>query len=161
MISGIIAGFFLPVCDCASIPVFKSLIKKGIPLPAASCFMTASPVINPVVILSTYYAYNGNIRAVLYRCGTGILCSFLIGLTFIIKSPKDFLRNDINTGNYNQQSGTDESVGCTGKCSTECYRNIIFILIRFLAKLSKNSPTSSGSEMNCVSEYKYSKESCK
>lgn len=100
MISGIIAGFFLPVCDCASIPVFKSLIKKGIPLPAAICFMTASPVINPVVILSTYYAYNGNIRAVLYRCGTGILCSFLIGLTFIIKSPKDFLRNDINTGNF-------------------------------------------------------------
>ena len=100
MLIGIIAGFFLPVCDCASIPVFKSLIKKGIPLPAAICFMTASPVINPVVILSTYYAYNGNVRAVLYRCGTGILCSFLIGLTFIIKSPKDFLRNDINTGNF-------------------------------------------------------------
>ena len=43
MLIGIIAGFFLTVCDCASIPVFKSLIKKGIPLPAAVCFMTASP----------------------------------------------------------------------------------------------------------------------
>ena len=100
MLIGIIAGFFLPVCDCASIPVFKSLIKKGIPLPAAVCFMTASPVINPVVILSTFYAYNGDIRAVLYRCGTGIVCSFLIGLTFIIKRPKDFLKNDMNTGNF-------------------------------------------------------------
>ena len=30
-----------------------------------------------------------------------------------------------------------------------------------LTKLSKNSPTSSGSEMNCGSEHKYSKESCK
>lgn len=100
MIIGIIAGFFLPVCDCASIPVFKSLIRKGIPLPAAVCFMTASPVINPVVILSTYHAYNGNIRAVLYRCGTGILCSFLIGLTFLIRSPEDFLRNDADMGNF-------------------------------------------------------------
>ena len=100
MLTGILAGFFFPVCDCASIPVFKSLIKKGIPLPAAICFMTASPVINPVVILSTYYAYNGNVRAVLYRCGTGILCSFIIGLTFLVKSPKNFLRNDINTGNF-------------------------------------------------------------
>ena len=31
----------------------------------------------------------------------------------------------------------------------------------FLTKLSKNSPTSSGSEMNCESEHKCSKESCK
>ena len=30
-----------------------------------------------------------------------------------------------------------------------------------LTKLSKNSPTSSGSEMNCGSEHKCSKESCK
>ena len=99
MIIGIVAGFFLPVCDCASIPVFKSLIRKGIPLPAAVCFMTASPVINPVVVLSTYHAYNGNVRAVLYRCGTGILCSFLVGLTFLIRSPEDFLRNDADIGN--------------------------------------------------------------
>lgn len=100
MLIGIIAGFFLPVCDCASIPVFKSLIKKGVPLPAAICFMTSSPVINPVVILSTYYAYNGNINAVLCRCGAGILCSFLIGLTFLIKSPKDFLRDNVDSGNF-------------------------------------------------------------
>ena len=100
MLTGIIAGFFFPVCDCASIPVFKSLLKKGIPLPAAVCFMTASPVINPVVILSTYYAYNGNIYAVLYRCGTGVLCSFLIGLSFTVKSPGDFLQNEINTGTF-------------------------------------------------------------
>ena len=31
----------------------------------------------------------------------------------------------------------------------------------FLTKLSKNSPTSLGSEMNCGSEHKCSKESCK
>ena len=31
----------------------------------------------------------------------------------------------------------------------------------FLTKLSKNSPTSSGSEMNCGAEHKCSKESCK
>ena len=30
-----------------------------------------------------------------------------------------------------------------------------------LTKLSKNSPTSSGSEMNCGAEHKCSKESCK
>ncbi|MFQ9702861.1 MAG: permease [Enterocloster clostridioformis] len=49
-----IAGFCLPVCDCASIPVFKSLVEEGVPMPAAVTFMLVSPVINPVVILSTW-----------------------------------------------------------------------------------------------------------
>ena len=42
-------------------------------------------------------------------------------------------------------------------------RKVIFILGKgqLLTKLSKNSPTSSGSEMNCGAEHKCSKESCK
>lgn len=100
MFCGIIAGFFLPVCDCASIPVFKSLVKKGVPLPAAICFMTASPVINPVVILSTYYAYNGSIKAVFCRCITGMICSFLIGLTFVVKKPENYFKVDTEMGNF-------------------------------------------------------------
>ena len=100
MLCGIFAGFFLPVCDCASIPVFKSLVKKGVPLPAAICFMTASPVINPVVILSTYYAYNGSIKAVLCRCITGMICAFLIGLSFVAKKPENYFKADTEMGNF-------------------------------------------------------------
>ena len=100
MLCGIFAGFFLPVCDCASIPVFKSLVKKGVPLPAAICFMTASPVINPVVILSTYYAYNGSIKAVLCRCVTGMVCSFLIGLSFVVKKPENYFKVDTEMGSF-------------------------------------------------------------
>lgn len=77
------AGFCLPVCDCASIPVFRSLVRKGVPLVSAVTFMAATPVINPVVILSTWYAFNGNYRIVLCRVGLGILCAAVIGLTFI------------------------------------------------------------------------------
>lgn len=94
MAAGVVAGFFLPVCDCASIPVFKSLLKKGVPLPAAVCFMTAAPIVNPVVLMSTYYAFNTDIRAVLYRTGLGIICSLAIGLTFLIRKPEGFLKED-------------------------------------------------------------------
>lgn len=94
MVAGAAAGFFLPVCDCASIPVFKSLLKKGIPLPAAVCFMTAAPIVNPVVLMSTYYAFNTDIRAVLYRTGVGVACSLLIGLTFLMRKPSDYLKED-------------------------------------------------------------------
>ena len=93
---GILGGLFLPVCDCVSIPVFRSLIKKGIPMPAAICFMTCSPIINPVVLLSTYYAFGNSITAVFYRTGTGILCSLLISLTFLIKQPHSFFKENTN-----------------------------------------------------------------
>jgi uncharacterized membrane protein YraQ (UPF0718 family) len=80
----ILAGFCLPVCDCASIPIFRSLVKKGIPVPVAVTFMTATPVINPVVILSTYYAFSGNLAIVISRVCLGIVAAVIIGHVFAI-----------------------------------------------------------------------------
>lgn len=82
MLFGVLGGFILPICDCASIPVFRSLVRKGVPLPAAVTFMIAAPIINPVVMLSTYYAFGANLHIMLTRMGFGILCSVLIGLCF-------------------------------------------------------------------------------
>lgn len=90
----IVAGFCLPVCDCASIPVFQSLVKKGVPMPAAVTFMLVSPVINPVVILSTWYAFNGNVRMIAARCGLGVLCAVLSGLTYLVCPPGKVLLTD-------------------------------------------------------------------
>ena len=83
-----IAGFFLPVCDCASIPVFRSLVKKGVPLPAAVTFMLASPVMNPVVLLSTWYAFGGNWKMVAARSGLGLLTAFCVGMTCLVQTEK-------------------------------------------------------------------------
>lgn len=88
MLVAILGGFCLPVCDCASIPIFRSLVKKGIPIPVAITFMAATPVINPVVMLSTYYAFSGNIRIVITRVALGIVSSVLIGLFFTLRPPK-------------------------------------------------------------------------
>lgn len=82
MAAAVLFGFCLPVCDCTSIPILKGLVKKGIPLPAAVTFMTAAPVINPVVMLSTYYAFGGNLTYMLMRVCFGIVASVLIGLAF-------------------------------------------------------------------------------
>lgn len=82
MILGLFSGFFLPVCDCASVPVFKSLLKKGVPPAVAICFLAASPVINPVVLISTYYAFGFQWSAVFWRTGLGLICGLLIGISF-------------------------------------------------------------------------------
>ncbi|MDR1640378.1 MAG: permease [Clostridiales bacterium] len=104
MAMAVFGGFLLPVCDCASIPIFRSLVRKGIPLPVAVAFMTSAPVINPVVILSTYYAF-GSVSIVIQRVALGIICSVIIGLSFLFKPPKGYL-----TG------GSYGSFGCSCGC---------------------------------------------
>lgn len=78
---GIFLGFFLPACDCAVIPVSKRLIKKKVPLNVAISFMLASPIINPVVLLSTYSAfYRTNPQIFWLRLILGIGIAFIIGV---------------------------------------------------------------------------------
>lgn len=95
-IVGIIMGFFLPACDCAVIPVAKRLIKKKVPINVAISFMLSSPIINPVVLLSTYYAfYNTNPEIFWERLFLGILIALIIGIIMgIIFNKKDVVIND-------------------------------------------------------------------
>lgn len=94
MLAAVLFGFCLPVCDCASVPIFRSLVKKGVPLPAAVTFLMATPVINPVVILSTWYAFSGSVRMVAARVGLGILSALLIGLFFAVCPEKPGILSD-------------------------------------------------------------------
>lgn len=79
-IVGVFLGFFLPACDCAVIPVSKRLLKKKVPINVAISFMLASPIINPVVMLSTYYAfYKTDPKIFWYRLLFGIVVALVIG----------------------------------------------------------------------------------
>ncbi|MBU5255349.1 permease [Tissierella praeacuta] len=100
MLVAILGGFCLPVCDCASIPIFRSLVKKGVPIPVAVTFMTATPVINPVVILSTYYAFNGNLSIVIGRVCFGVIGAILIGIIFAVWMPKGDILTDGSLGRF-------------------------------------------------------------
>ena len=94
-IVGICLGFFLPACDCAVIPVAKRLIKKKVPINVAVSFMLASPIINPVVILSTYHAfYKTNPDIFWLRLMLGVLISLVIGIILgILFNKKDIVIN--------------------------------------------------------------------
>lgn len=77
---GVLLGFFLPACDCAVIPISKRLIKKKVPINVSISFMLASPIINPVVLLSTYYAfYKTEPELFWYRLIYGVIISLVIG----------------------------------------------------------------------------------
>ena len=92
--AGIFLGLFIPACDCAVIPISKRLIKKGVPINAAVSFMLASPIINPVVLLSTYYAFfQSNPKIFYLRIIYGIIVALIIGIILgIIFNDKEIVK---------------------------------------------------------------------
>jgi uncharacterized membrane protein YraQ (UPF0718 family) len=79
LLTASLMGFIFPVCECAIVPIMRRLMNKGVPLYIAVTFMLAVPIVNPVVLASTYYAFSGQLSMVFLRGGLGILGAILIG----------------------------------------------------------------------------------
>lgn len=80
LIMASLLGIFFPVCECAIVPITRRLIKKGVPVGIAFTFMMAVPIVNPVVLASTYYAFHDIPLMVLIRGGFGLIGAITIGL---------------------------------------------------------------------------------
>jgi len=50
-------GLVFPMCECGIVPVMRRLLRKGLPLSCCTAYLLAGPIINPVVILSTWVAF--------------------------------------------------------------------------------------------------------
>jgi uncharacterized membrane protein YraQ (UPF0718 family) len=55
-----LSGIAFPVCECGSVPVARRLIARGVHPSAGIAFMLAAPVLNPIVLASTWVAYGGH-----------------------------------------------------------------------------------------------------
>lgn len=76
------AGVAFPVCECGSVPVARRLAAKGLPPSAAITFMLAAPIVNPVVVASTFVAYSGRDTLwvmVLGRLALGFIVAMTVG----------------------------------------------------------------------------------
>lgn len=76
------AGVAFPVCECGSVPVARRLAAKGLAPSAAITFMLAAPIVNPVVVASTFVAYRGRDTLwimVLGRLTLGFLVAMTVG----------------------------------------------------------------------------------
>ena len=54
---GSLLGFIFPVCECGVVPVTRKLFQKGLPVSVGITFLLAAPVMNPIVLASTYVAF--------------------------------------------------------------------------------------------------------
>ena len=56
-ITGALMGFALPACECGNVPVARRLLASGAPMGTAFGFLFAAPVLNPIVLASTWAAF--------------------------------------------------------------------------------------------------------
>src|SRR5919109_4874366 len=78
-----VAGIGFPVCECGSVPVARRLLARGLDPAAGIAFMLAAPILNPIVLASTWVAYDGRGKALemtAARAGFGVLIAVVAGL---------------------------------------------------------------------------------
>ncbi|MGY0431520.1 permease [Bacillus rugosus] len=78
--SAVVISILSPVCECAVIPVVRRLIQKGLPLHVGSVILVGAPILNPIVILSTYYAFSRHLELVYARIGLAVVICIITGL---------------------------------------------------------------------------------
>ena len=102
---GIFLGLFIPACDCAVIPIAIRLKKKKVPTNVIVSFMLASPIISPVVLLSTFFAFGETEKMLLfgfempklfvYRTIFGVVVALVVGIILDIICKDAVLKEEI------------------------------------------------------------------
>ena len=74
---GALLGLLFPMCECGIVVVMRRLLRKGLPLSCCIAYMLAGPIINLVVIFSTWVAFRDHKIA-------PEMVSLRVGLGFVI-----------------------------------------------------------------------------
>ena len=85
---GGLLGIVFPMCECGIIVVMRRLLRKGLPLSVCVAYVLAGPIINVVVMMSTYVAFTdpknavfgGPLQVALLRAGLGYVVAFFTAL---------------------------------------------------------------------------------
>src|SRR5439155_7989744 len=74
---GAVLGLVFPMCECGIVVVMRRLLRKGLPLSCCVAYMLAGPIINLVVIFSTWIAFRD------HKIGPEVV-GLRVGLGFIV-----------------------------------------------------------------------------
>jgi uncharacterized protein len=90
IIIGAVLGLIFPMCECGIIPIVRRLLRKGLPLSCCVAYLLAGPIINFIVLSSTYAAFfrvpnilivNGSAS---YQMGGWWMVGLRAGLGFLV-----------------------------------------------------------------------------
>ncbi|MBO0452536.1 permease [Candidatus Enterococcus murrayae] len=86
---GSFLGFFFPSCECGIVPIVTQFMRKGVPEHTAFAFMVTAPIINPIVLFSTYIAFGNSVRFALLRAIGSFVVALIVGswIAYFNRSP--------------------------------------------------------------------------
>ncbi len=89
-------SFLFPVCECAAVPIVAMLLRRGVPPIAALTYLLASPLVNPLAVLSTLMAFYGQnpVQVIFWRIGLGSLIILTTLFTLGWSQRRHFLNPD-------------------------------------------------------------------
>lgn len=86
---GALLGFALPACECGNVPVARRLLASGAPLGTGFGFLFAAPVLNPIVLASTWAAFPDKTWLLWARpAGAFLIALFLSALLGLLPEAK-------------------------------------------------------------------------
>ena len=89
---GVGAGMALPTCECGVVPVARRLLTKGTPPSTVVAYLLAAPIVNPVVLASTWFAFRGSMRMVVARAAVAALVAGVVAWQVRRARAEDLLR---------------------------------------------------------------------
>lgn len=94
-LSGAALGFALPACECGNVPVARQLLVGGAPMGTALGFLFAAPVLNPIVIISTWAAFPDQPWLLLARPLGAVLVSLALCSLLSLLPETELLQADV------------------------------------------------------------------
>ena len=94
-LTGAALGFALPACECCNVPVARRLLSGGAPLGAGLGFLFAAPVLNPIVIASTWAAFPDQPWLLLARPLGAVLVAVALALLLGLVGEPALLQADL------------------------------------------------------------------
>ena len=84
-------GFALPACECGNVPVARRMLASGAPLGTAFGFLFAAPVLNPIVMASTWAAFPDQPWLLIARPLGAFLIAVMLSLTLTLLPERQLL----------------------------------------------------------------------
>ncbi|EOW1891238.1 permease [Enterococcus hirae] len=95
ILTGSVLGFFFPSCECGIVPIVHQFVKKGVPVHTAFAFMLTAPIINPIVIFSTFIAFGNSWEMAGWRIVGSFVVALIIGIWLAYFQKESVLKTKI------------------------------------------------------------------
>ncbi|MGO4889973.1 permease [Anaerobacillus sp. MEB173] len=125
-------GALFPACECGIVPIVRRLVAKGVPLFAGVGFLLTGPLINPIVIFSTYMAFGENLKIALLRMGLGLVIAIIITGSISILFKRNQLKRSKQLLSVESHSTINQPLGFRVKSMFEHAIDEFFDMGKFL-----------------------------